>query len=295
MIESLVIAICTRARPDTLTRLLSSLKSQDWPAEVSVLVVDNDVAQSARSVVEDFAPSFPVALDYLTQERSGYSSVRNTALDHVAVSTAVCFIDDDAVVPPAWVQEMRAQQLEHPSTVIRSRYLHVPSVPVEDIALQPLVDAVNITELSPAGTSGLLLPAKAFAEVRFDPYFDLAGTEDMDLLARMSVLGFVELIADTVVIEEDRVRPLAWSQQRELAKWNGRLATIAMAHRGSPTLAFRARALLSSAWALCKSMVRLILGRKQAGHSYLNFAVSRWGMATAPFKPPAELPARPVL
>ena len=261
----------------------------------SVLVVDNDVARSAKAVVDDYASDFPVSLDYVTQDRSGYSSVRNTALDHVAAGTAICFLDDDAVVPPAWTQAMRAVLWQHPSTVIRSRYLHVPSVPIDNDALQSLVDAVDVSMLKPAGTSGLLLPAKAISEARFDPYFDRAGNEDMDLMARLSALGFAEMIADAVVIEEDRVRPLAWAQQRELARWNGRLATIAMAHRGSATLAFRFRALLSSVWALMQSGVRLVLGRSQAAHSYLNFAVGRWGMATAPLKPPAELPARPVL
>jgi len=293
--ETLVIAICTRARPDTLARLLSSLKSQAWPPDVSVLVVDNDVARSASAVVEEFAGAFPVALDYVTQDRSGYSSVRNTALDHVGAGTAVCFLDDDAVAPPAWAHAMRAAQLGHPSTVIRSRYLHVPSVPAEDSGLQPLVDAVSIAGLSPAGTSGLLLPAAAVSKFRFDPYFDKSGSEDMDLLARLSEHGFSQMIADAVVIEEDRVRPLPWAEQRVLAKWNGNLATIAMAHRGAPTLGFRIRALARSAWAFAQAILRFLLGRKSAGHSHLNLASSRWGMAIAPLKPPESLGSRPVL
>ena len=293
--DPFVIAICTRARPESLARLLSCLAVQDWPPATTVLVVDNDVALSARVVVEESRRTFPVALDYVTQDRAGYSSVRNTALDHVGADTAVCFLDDDAVIPPAWIQRMHAALSEHPATVIRSRYLHVPSVPADNAALQALVDAVNVSELTPAGTSGLLLPAKAVGAVRFDPYFDEAGAEDMDLMARLIELGFPDLITDAVVIEEDRVRPLAWAQQRELAQWNGRLATIAMARRGSPTLSFRARALLNSGWALAQTALRFILGRRQAGHSYLNFAASRWGMATAPLKPPASLGARPVL
>ena len=293
--EPMVIAVCTRARPQSLTRLLSSLAAQDWPDDTSVLVVDNDAAQSARAVVDEFGSQFPVPLDYVLHERPGYASVRNAALDHVGAGVAVCFLDDDAVAPASWAHEMRTAASRHPGMVIRSRYLHVASVPAANHELQSVVDAVDISSLSPAGTSGLLLPPEAFIDLRFDPYFDKAGTEDMDLMARLSARGFTELIADAVVIEHDRVRPLAAAQQRELARWNGRLATIALAHRGSSTLGLRARALASAAWALAQATVRLILGRRQAASSYRNFAASRWGMATAPIKPPAELPARPVL
>ena len=293
--QPIVIAICTRGRPQLLTRLLSSLAAQDWPEQMSVLIVDNDVAQSAKTVAEEFGSQFPVKLDYVVQQRPGYSSVRNAALDHVAAGTAVCFLDDDAVVPASWAHAMSDASSQHPGKVIRSRYLHVAAVPAANHEIQSVVDAVDISSLSPAGTSGLLLPPEAFIDLRFDPYFDKAGTEDMDLMARLSARGFTELIADAVVIEHDRVRPLAAAQQRELARWNGRLATIALAHRGSATLDFRVRALASAAWALAQATVRLILGRRQAASSYRNFAASRWGMATAPIKPPAELPARPML
>ena len=293
--EPLVIAICTRARPTSLRRLLDCLAEQSWPAGVSVLVVDNDRVHSARMVVDAVAQTFPVALDYVTQERPGYATVRNAALDRVVAGTAICFIDDDALVPPGWVEAMRGEQVRHPDAVVRSRYLHVPQSPSSSQALTTLVERTRIVDLRPAGTSGLLLPAKATRDFRFDSYFDHSGAEDMDLLARLQTHGFHEVLADAVVIEDDRVQVLAQEQQRQLARWNGRLATIAMARRGSGTLGFRASALAQSVWASAQAALRRLLGRRAAAQAYGNLAASRWAMATAPLKPPKTLGSRPVV
>jgi len=293
--EPLVIAICTRARPTTLRRLLDCLAEQSWPADVSVLVVDNDLGHSARMVVDAVSPGFPVTLDYVTQERPGYATVRNAALERIAGGNAICFIDDDAVVPSGWVQAMRGEQARHPDAVIRSRYLHLPQLPDSSEALAALVDRTRVADLLPAGTSGLLLPAKVTKGFRFDAYFDRSGAEDMDLLARLQAHGFHEVLADAVVVEQDRVQVLTPEQQRQLARWNGRLATIAMARRGSSTLGFRMSALGQSAWARAQSVLRLVLGRRQAAHAYRNLATSRWAMATAPLRPPKALDSRPAL
>lgn len=293
--DSLVIAVCTRARPKALLRLLDCLSTQSWPHDVSVLVVDNDLTHSARSVVDAVSGEFPVGLDYVSQDIPGYATVRNAALDRVLAGAAVCFIDDDAVVPPGWVQSMRDAQIRQPAAVIRSRYLHVAELPGTSDALSTLVEGVHLADLLPAGTSGLLLPSAVVAEFRFDSYFDLSGAEDMDLLARLQARGYVEVRADAVVIEEDRVQVLTQAQQRELARWNGRLATIALSRRGTSTLGFRAHALLQSASACAQAAVRIVLGRQQAAHAYRNLAVSRWAMVSAPLRPPASLPSRPAL
>ncbi|MHB1066468.1 MAG: glycosyltransferase family 2 protein [Candidatus Nanopelagicales bacterium] len=290
-----VIAVCTKGRPAQLARLLASLAAQDWPAAVDVLVLDNDTAESARPVVDDVVRDFPVPIRYVTEARAGYATVRNAALDAVPEGSAVCFIDDDAVVPAGWVLAMREEQARQPQSVIRSRYLHVALLPPTPAELAGVLDGVDIASLGPAGTSGLLLPAGAHQEARFDPYFDHAGGEDMDLLARMRELGHPEVLADAVVIEQDRVQALTPTQQRTLARWNGRLATISLAHRGSPTVALRAGALARAAWALVHAAVRLALGRPAAGRAYVSFAASRWGMATAPLRPPRELGGRPLV
>ncbi len=292
--DTLVIAICTRARPATLRRLLDCLAAQNWPPAVSVLVVDNDDSHSAQSVVDALSGSFPVRLDYVAQDTPGYATVRNAALDRVEPGAGVCFIDDDAMVPDGWVQTMRDEQVRHPDAVIRSRYLHVAELPSTSDALTTLVQEVRMEELLPAGTSGLLLPASVVQDFRFDSYFDLSGAEDMDLLARLDARGFVQVLADAVVVEEDRVQILTQAQQRELARWNGRLATIAMA-RGTSTLGFRVQALLQSLSASAQTAVRLLVRRPQAASAYRNLAVSRWAMVSAPIRPPASLPARPVL
>ncbi len=293
--DTLVIAICTRGRAASLSRLLDCLALQEWPAGASVLVVDNDPSQSARVVVEQGVDAFPVPLDYVAQEKPGYATVRNSALDRVGAGTAVCFIDDDALVPGGWVPAMRTAQASHPTAVIRSRYLHVAQFPESINELSRVIGGGQLSSLQPAGTSGLLLPSAVVEGFRFDPYFDHSGAEDMDLLARLQEHGFVEHIADAVVVEEDRVQVMSLAQQRALARWNGRLATIALARRGSSTLGFRWRALLQALSAWANAALRSVLGRRQASAAYRSLAASRWAMVTAPLHPPSSLPARPVL
>ena len=293
--QPLVIAVCTRARPALLDRLLRSLAAQQWPPAVEVLVLDNDPEQSARPVVDSAARDFPVTLRYATESRAGYATVRNAALDAVPAGAAVCFIDDDAVVPSGWVRAMRQAQERAPQAVLRSRYLHVAALPSAVDAVDALLTGVDTAALGPAGTSGLLIPAGAQQEARFDPYFDRSGGEDMDLIARLGALGHPEVLADAVVIEEDRVQALTPAQQRALARWNGRLSTIARAHRGSPTLGWRISALGRGTWALVHAAVRGVLGRRDAARAYVSFAASRWAMATAPVRAPHELGARPLV
>ncbi|MDD2818516.1 MAG: glycosyltransferase family A protein [Candidatus Nanopelagicales bacterium] len=289
----LVIVVCTKGRPNLLARLLSSLAVQEWPAAVDLLVLDNDAAQSAQPVVKAALSDFPVAIQYSTEARAGYATVRNAALDVIPSGAAVCFIDDDAVVPHGWLRTMFEAHGRSPQSIIRSRYLHVATLPPTTDELADLLVGVDMAALGPAGTSGLLLPAGAHQEVRFDPYFDRSGAEDMDLLARLDALGHPELLADAVVIEQDRVQSLTPAQQRAIARWNGRLSTIARAHRGCPTLGWRIGAAARSVWALLQAVARFALGRRDAGHSYMSYSASRWAMAAAPIRPPNELGGRP--
>src|SRR5262245_23547681 len=91
------VCICTYRRPELLGRLLRELAMQETGGlfTYSVIVVDNDRAETARPVVAAaIIESFPVPITYCVEPRQSIARARNRA---VATATAdfIAFIDDD--------------------------------------------------------------------------------------------------------------------------------------------------------------------------------------------------------
>lgn len=96
----------TYRRPDALQRLLSSLAEQELPGVPwEILVVDNDVAASARTTVETAEPGLPVVVRYLQEPVPGSASARNRGIAE-ARGTVIALVDDDVVVAPGWLREL---------------------------------------------------------------------------------------------------------------------------------------------------------------------------------------------
>jgi len=100
------VAVCisTYQRPALLDKLLGELRRQETGGlfSFSVVVADNDAAESARPVVTGLAPAFPVPLTYCVEPRRNIAHVRNMT---VASSTGelIAFIDDDEYPGSGWL------------------------------------------------------------------------------------------------------------------------------------------------------------------------------------------------
>ena len=91
------VAVCTRERPDDLTRALKAIAALN-PAPAEVLIVDN-APSTGRTA--DVAAGFP-AFRYIREPRAGLDVARNRALAE-ASCPLVAFTDDDAVPEPSWL------------------------------------------------------------------------------------------------------------------------------------------------------------------------------------------------
>ena len=93
---SLSVCICTYQRPELLQRLLQSLAAQTNTDHVkfSVVVADNDAAESGRATVEAFRGKAPFELIYCVEPRKNIALVRNCAIAN-APGEYLAFIDDD--------------------------------------------------------------------------------------------------------------------------------------------------------------------------------------------------------
>ena len=95
------IAVCTRERPQELARCLASLVEMSEHA-LEVLVIDN-APQSTRT--REVVEGFPGAR-YVLEPRRGLSAARNTAMAF-ASGSIIAFVDDDTIVHPNWLAQIR--------------------------------------------------------------------------------------------------------------------------------------------------------------------------------------------
>ena len=98
------VCICTFKRPDLLKRLLKALKEQDTNHRFSfsILIVDNDRSESARSVAENFVSASEISISYVVEPRQNIALARNKAVKH-ASGDFVAFIDDDEFPIKHWL------------------------------------------------------------------------------------------------------------------------------------------------------------------------------------------------
>jgi glycosyltransferase involved in cell wall biosynthesis len=101
------VCICTYKRPEQLSRLLAGLARQDTAGRFrhSIVVADNDRAESARAVVTRFRATSPLAVTYCVEPEQNIARVRNRALAH-ASGDFVAFIDDDEFPEDDWLVRM---------------------------------------------------------------------------------------------------------------------------------------------------------------------------------------------
>src|SRR3989304_3999768 len=83
---NVAICVATYKRPIMLWRLLegiSRLTFRDQQPQIRIIIVDNDVEQSARQVCDDWRLKLRWPLDYQVEPRRGIPFARNKALDSV--------------------------------------------------------------------------------------------------------------------------------------------------------------------------------------------------------------------
>jgi succinoglycan biosynthesis protein ExoM len=103
-LKHISVCICTFKRAVLLKRTLESVVAQRTGGQFtfSVVVSDNDEAESGRAVVEDMARRAPVSLKYTVEPRQGIALARNNAV-RSATGDYVAFIDDDEFAPDDWL------------------------------------------------------------------------------------------------------------------------------------------------------------------------------------------------
>lgn len=208
----LVVALATYRRQDELAALLPRLAEQladvaDLACPTGVLVVDNDPAGSARTVVEPWAER---AVRYVHEPEPGIAAARNRALAEAGPEGLLVFIDDDEVPHAGW---LRALLLTHRDTGAAA----VAGAVVSDHAgeLLPWVAAGDFfrrrrlptgTRIDVAATNNLLLDLAVTTRLalRFDAAFGITGGSDTLFTRQLHRAGELMVWCDEAVVT-DRV------------------------------------------------------------------------------------------
>ncbi|MBN2009509.1 glycosyltransferase family 2 protein [candidate division KSB1 bacterium] len=98
------VCICTYKRPKLLRRLLSKIEEQETEGlfDISIVIVDNDVAESARIVVETWGRQTVLPFSYHVEPEQNIARARNMAIEN-AYADFVALIDDDELPEVNWL------------------------------------------------------------------------------------------------------------------------------------------------------------------------------------------------
>lgn len=109
---SLTVAICTKDRPDNVSRLLSSLlplQLSNGQSRFEILVVDNAPSDERTQSLVTQRPS----VRYVRESKAGLDFARNRALQE-ATGELLAFLDDDVTVDRQWFDGLQEAWAENP-------------------------------------------------------------------------------------------------------------------------------------------------------------------------------------
>ncbi len=113
------IVIPTQRRPEGLAVAARSALAQTGvdPAQVELVVADNDTIPSAQAFVASLAKDAPVNISYVHEPAPGVANVRNAALAK-ATGEWIAFLDDDQEAPTGWLAALLAAQSDYRADVV---------------------------------------------------------------------------------------------------------------------------------------------------------------------------------
>jgi glycosyltransferase involved in cell wall biosynthesis len=292
----IVICIATYRRPSQLRSLLASLGDQvlaDTPTNMKVMVVDNDINETARHTCEQAVSPWPI--QYVVEPRRGISQARNAALRNSRDADWVAFVDDDEVVEPNWLDRLWHTQRKFQADIVTGPVVPQYQTGVPEWIIQSgiLVRHRYRTGSRPKtpGTGNAFIRTEVFRRIgSFDERFGLTGGEDSDFFLRAGQAGFRLVWCDEAVVRESvgpRRAGLGYVLRREYrdastlvrAEMSCHPGMLTCLGRSAKALARIAQGVLTLPWAAvrglpatARALQRICLGAGILG-GLLGFAV----------------------
>jgi succinoglycan biosynthesis protein ExoM len=220
------ISICTRERPQMLSRLLESLADMLYPDDlfVSIDIFENGDTKTLTEIIQKVSKRIPIDVNHHWEQRLGIPIVRNTALKAAkdADVTHIIFIDDDERVDQLWLQNLWNYYMQcDEDTVIQGAVIssiETKKNPHLHCQFQRPVKSTGET-LDWCATNNVLINLKVLFDHQlwFDETRPLAGGTDSKLFHQAHACGIpMRYCAEAIVYEdipEERVG-IAWLGKR---------------------------------------------------------------------------------
>jgi succinoglycan biosynthesis protein ExoM len=181
---SIVIAIITYKRPDSLATTLRSLQSLILPdCKVKALVVDNDIECSAKETVETYQPHLPFPLEYRMEPEKGIPYARNRVLEACVNDDYIAFIDDDDTATSSWLISLYDTARRYYVDVVKGQVFYLFPSGHEHLAALDIFAPVakpTGTRLLSAWSNNVLFSTNIYkdSKLRFDADFAGSGGSD---------------------------------------------------------------------------------------------------------------------
>jgi succinoglycan biosynthesis protein ExoM len=207
------ICVCTFRRPEMLADLLSGLIRQktDGQFTLSIVVVDNDQAESARPTVERFQREQITRIEYFVEREQSIALARNRTVAN-AKGELLAFIDDDEVPNDDWLltlyKALEKYQVDGVLGPVPPRFAVPPPNWVIKAGVFERPNSQKYAtgkplEATQTGTGNALIRRSVFeaVEIPFRPQFG-SGGEDIDFFRRAIAKGKIFIWCDEAVAYE---------------------------------------------------------------------------------------------
>lgn len=191
-IDKVDICIATYQRPILLFNLLNSIMQQDMTGiDIRIIVIDNDLKETARPVITAFKEKYSTEIIYDIEPVKNIAHARNRAIGHVT-SDYFVFVDDDEIVSTAWLQTLLNCMKEWKADVVFGPVISIlpQNSPAWAKGLFERKKKQTGEELQFGGAGNVLLKRTVLDQLNrhFNPEFGLTGGEDTDLFYRLHLL-----------------------------------------------------------------------------------------------------------
>jgi succinoglycan biosynthesis protein ExoM len=219
------VCLCTFKRPEVVATLASVATQILLPGcMVEAVVVDNDVAGSARAAVAAWKEASGFAVTYAVEPGPNISAARNRALA-LAEGEWVAFLDDDEIADPHWLASLLAAARCYAADAVIGRVeaIYPSAAPRWVLLANPLSRDWGETGTccNTGSTANALVRREVIvtSDLRFDEALGRSGGEDTDFFSRLYRSGAKIVSSRDALVRESvpaiRLEP-AFLQQRAL-------------------------------------------------------------------------------
>lgn len=175
--------------------------------DYTVIVVDNDAARSAESLVSKEQETFPVELRYYVEPEKNISAARNLGVRH-AKSDLIALIDDDEFPDKYWLATLfKAMREYHADGIFgRIKAIYEDEVPGWVRSSGAVSDVNRVTGApvpwTEAFTGNVLLKKRIFFDEggMFSRAFGLTGGGDVEFFKKKSEMGYRFIGCDEALV-----------------------------------------------------------------------------------------------